>query len=424
MTEPAAVVSEAKKPSPFGLLFLVVLTDMLGFGMIIPLLPFYARKFEASTFSFTMLLSVAALCQFIAAPILGSLSDRWGRRPVLVFSQLGTVTAGIVLGIATAVHFSNPVLGLSIIYVSRIIDGISGGNMSVAQAYVSDVTSPENKAKYMGMLGAAFGIGFALGPALGGVLGHINPAIPPFIAAALSMVAATLSYFRLPESLKHPIHHEPGWHITRSAKLMRYPILAQLVLVWFVSMFAFVTAETILGFFMMDRYKFNELGVGFVFTVAGVVIILVQGKLIGPLKHRFGEWALAIVGPLCFATAMILYARASATPYIALLVIAIIFNATGRSLQTPTLSSLVSRYAPHGRQGAAFGLFHGMGSLSRVFGPALAGWMYTRNMASPFILGAVLTVISGIWMLVIRAQVAAADALRVAAIQPPIVESP
>ncbi|MBC7784552.1 MAG: MFS transporter [Burkholderiales bacterium] len=408
---PAADSPLPPKRNPFGLLFLIVLADMLGFGIIIPMLPFYARKFEASNFAVTMLLSVYSFCQFVAAPILGSLSDRIGRRPVLIFSQLGSASASIVLGIATAIHFDSAALGLGIIYLSRIVDGISGGNISAAQAYVSDVTTPDQRAKYMGLLGAAFGIGFALGPGIGGVLGHFNPAFPPFAAAAFSLTAAVLAYFRLPESLTHRAPHQPGWHITRSARLMRYPVLAQLVLVWFLSMFAFVTMESVFAIFLNDRFGFGELGVGLTFMLAGVMIILVQGKLIGPLKSWLGEWNLAIIGPLLFAVAMLLYARTSVTPLVAILVVAVMFNALGRSLQTPTLSSLVSTAAPPGGQGAAFGLFHGMGSLSRVFGPALAGLMYDRQIMSPFMLAAALTVIAGLWMIGIRAQTRPATTL-------------
>ena len=166
-------------PKAFWLLFLIVLVDMMGFGLIIPLLPFYALKFQASELQVTLMLSVYSLCQFIATPILGSLSDRIGRRPVLVFSQLGTTSASIILGVATAMHFENLTLGLGVVYFSRVIDGISGGNISAAQAYVSDIVPREQRAKYMGLLGAAFGIGFALGPGIGGLLGHFSAALPP-----------------------------------------------------------------------------------------------------------------------------------------------------------------------------------------------------------------------------------------------------
>ena len=416
-------------PKAFWLLFLIVLVDMMGFGLIIPLLPFYALKFQASELQVTLMLSVYSLCQFVATPILGSLSDRIGRRPVLVFSQLGTTSASIILGVATAMHFENLTLGLGVVYFSRVIDGISGGNISAAQAYVSDIVPREQRAKYMGLLGAAFGIGFALGPGIGGLLGHFNEALPPFFAAAFSLTAATLAYFKLPESLKKPLVPQPDSylvksvrvmrpvqllrqaygalrsHLMTSARLMKQPILAQISMVWFLSMFAFVTMESVFALFLKQTFGFEELGVGMTFMLAGVMIIIVQGGLIGRLKDRVGEWSLAIAGPLLFAVAMLLYAQSSFTPVLFLLVLAVIFNALGRSLQTPAMSSLVAHSAPAAQQGAAFGLFHGMGSLARVFGPAVAGSIYLSNRAwPPFVMAAGLTLIAGIWTIGIWLQ--------------------
>lgn len=395
-------IKTPKPRGPFGILFLIVLADMLGFGIIIPLLPFYARKFDASDLVVTLLLSVYALCQFVAAPVLGSLSDRVGRRPVLVYSQLGSALGSIILGFATAMHFGNPLVGLAVVYLSRVIDGISGGNVSAAQAYVSDIVAPEHRAKYMGLLGAAFGIGFALGPMMGGILGHLYPPLPAFAAAAFSLTAATLSYLRLPESLKAPVHHHGESQFRQSVRLLREPILAQLVLVWFVSMFAFVIMESIFPLFLADVYDFHELGVGLTFGLAGVIIIIVQGKLIGPLKERVGEWAMAGIGPALFGVAMLLYYQAAHTPTIALLIGAVVVNSFGRSLQTPSISTLVSHAAPAGRQGAAFGLFHGVGSLARVFGPAAAGALYQKERWAPFVLAAALTFVAAAWVVGIR----------------------
>ncbi len=394
-------------PKGFWLLFLIVLVDMLGFGLIIPLLPFYALKFNASELQVTLMLSVYSLCQFVATPILGSLSDRVGRRPVLVFSQLGTTSASVILGIATAMHFKDATLGLGVVYFTRVIDGISGGNVSAAQAYVSDIVPKEQRAKYMGLLGAAFGMGFALGPGIGGLLGHFNEALPPFAAALFSLTAATLAYLKLPESLKNPAiaPESGGSHFMRSARLMKQPILAQISMVWFLSMFAFVTMESVFALFLKDFFKFGELGVGMTFMLAGVMIIVVQGGLIGRLKDRVGEWTLAVAGPLLFATAMLLYAQSSFAPAVFLLVLAVIFNALGRSLQTPAMSSLVAHAAPSAVQGAAFGLFHGMGSLARVFGPAVAGAIYLKDRAwPPFVLAAGLTIVAAAWTIGIWLQ--------------------
>src|SRR5438067_48683 len=192
-------------------IFLIVLADLLGFGVIIPLLPFYARKYAASDFQVGLLFSVFSACQLIATPILGLISDRFGRRPVLVLSQIGSVLGYILLGCATYGDWAGPTLGLILVYISRVIDGLSGGNISTAQAYVSDVTTKENRAKGMGLLGAAFGIGFSAGPALGGLLGHWSLALPGWVAAALAAAAAVFSYTRLPETRTHAHSEMENW---------------------------------------------------------------------------------------------------------------------------------------------------------------------------------------------------------------------
>jgi DHA1 family tetracycline resistance protein-like MFS transporter len=405
-TDPPDPSAPPERPKAFGLLFLIVLIDMLGFGLIIPLLPFYALKFNASAFEVTMLLGVYAACQFVATPILGSLSDRVGRRPILVASQLGTAAASLLLGFVTAMHFESAMLGLGLLYLTRVIDGISGGNISAAQAYISDTVHPSQKAKYMGLLGAAFGIAFSIGPGIGGVLGHFNEALPPFLAAALSLVAATLAYLKLPESLKAPIAHAPGWHFMRSARLIREPILGQLVCVWFLAMFAFVITEAVLALYMKDVFGFQELGVGLSFMLAGVIIIIVQGGLIGRLKDAIGEWSIGIIGPIIFTAGMLVYIEVAFVPVVAMLVLAIVLQAVGRSMQAPAMSSLVAHHSPAAQQGAAFGLFHGMGSLARVFGPALAGAIYLVDRTwPPFAVAAVCTVVAGVWMIAIKLQV-------------------
>ena len=282
---------------------------MLGFGIVIPLLPFYALKFNASVPQITLMLSVAAFCQFIATPILGSVSDRIGRRPVLIFSQLGTVTAGVVLGLATILHFQNPFIGLVIIYLSRIIDGISGGNVSTAQAYVSDISTHADKAKRMGMLGAAFGIGFALGPAIGGLVGYFNPSIPPFIAASLSLTAALFSFKKLPESLEKSDSSRTGlaYRSLRQADAAADPCAIGSGLVYI---------DVCLCHCRGDSCDLPQISLSLHRTRrrshlhGGRCDDHHQCKMIGPLKKHFGEWSLAIIGPICFSIAMLLYARA------------------------------------------------------------------------------------------------------------------
>ena len=170
--EPASPGGSAQPAPPkgaMGIIFLIVLIDLLGFGIIIPLLPLYAKQYQASPFQVGLLFSVYSVCQFVASPVLGAISDRYGRRGVLVYSQLGSAVGYLLLGLVMQFHWTNAAFALLLFYASRLIDGISGGNISTAQAYVSDVTTPENRAKGMGVLGAAFGVGFSIGPFIGGV---------------------------------------------------------------------------------------------------------------------------------------------------------------------------------------------------------------------------------------------------------------
>src|SRR5688500_131819 len=191
--ENATPPDDAAPKGALGIIFLIVLIDLMGFGIIIPLLPFYVPGYRENALKVTLLFSVFSMCQFIGAPVLGMLSDRYGRRPVLVLSQVGSAAGYVLLGVATTLGQRGtitPELMLALVYVSRVIDGFTGGNISTAQAYVSDVTTPANRAKGMGVLGAAFGLGFCLGPFLGGTLGHYDKAWPAYVAAALCAVAA------------------------------------------------------------------------------------------------------------------------------------------------------------------------------------------------------------------------------------------
>ncbi len=396
-------------------LFLIVLSDLLGFGIIIPTLPFYALRYNASDFQIGILFAVYSLCQLLATPILGMASDRYGRRPILLLSQVGSVIGYALLAVAMTWDWQPAILGLWLIYVSRIIDGISGGNISTAQAYISDITTKETRAKGMGVLGAAFGIGFALGPAVGGVLGHFGQALPAIAAAIFSGVAAVMTALRLPEPARHARNDESqAWlHPSRFKPIFQNPRLAQLLGIWFFTMMAFVMLETFFAVFAKDTYGFTQLHVGLFFMFAGVIIIVVQGRMIGIWTKRFGEWKLAIFGPILVSTAMTAYAFIGySLPAMHWAVAAMLFaglcNATGRSLQGPTLSSLVSQNSDPRMQGTVFGFYHMLGSLARVIGPLIAAALYSRHHTAPFILAAVMTLLIAFWTIAVRQNAASA----------------
>jgi DHA1 family tetracycline resistance protein-like MFS transporter len=425
MTEPieyeSAWPADRRPPPPKGAMlaiFLIVLSDLMGFGLIIPSLPFYARQFHASDFQVGLIFTIFSFCQLIATPILGLTSDRVGRRPVLIFSQCGSVAGYLVLALATARQWMNPLTGLLLVYTSRIIDGISGGNISTAQAYVSDVTPPEGRARGMGILGAAFGIGFSIGPAVGGVLAHFHPSLPALGAATCSFLAALQSILHLKEPARHSHEGEEEamlfLHPARFLPILRNRALVQLLGVSFVSMIAFVMMESVFAIFMNDRFGFRELAVGGFFAMAGVTIIIVQGGLMGRLTKLLGEWTLVIAGPMLVTSAMLIYVLIAwrwsigVQLGVAMVLLAGLFNATGRSIQTPALSSLVSQASDPRQQGTVFGLYHMLGSLARVLGPMIATGSYSRYMTAPFAIAAALMASVALWAAMLHARISMA----------------
>jgi DHA1 family tetracycline resistance protein-like MFS transporter len=406
MAEPQSLEYEKSPPEAqqppkgaLGTIFMIVFVDLLGFGIIIPLLPRYVPQFTEHPVKVTLLFSVFSVFQFIGAPVLGLLSDRYGRRPVLVVSQFGSAAGYLLLGFATQFHFE-PGTALALVYLSRIIDGFTGGNISTAQAYVSDVTTPQNRAKGMGLLGAAFGIGFTAGPFLGGVLG-LKAA---YVAAALSAVAATMSFLLLPETRSHqPAEAEVWLHPSRFAPIFRRPVLVQLLAISFFIMAAFVMMESTVTMFLDERFGIKERQVGLYFGFIGLVIVAVPGGLIGRVTKAFGEWTPCIGGCLFVAAGMVGFASTAFRPLMVVLMLAGAVNAAGRSLQQPTISSLISKFSDPRDQGVVFGLFHGLGSLARVVGPVIAGLTYPLfHHAGQFVTAAVIAVAMALWTMALR----------------------
>ena len=399
-------LDNARRPAATGLgiIFLIVVIDLLGFGLIIPLLPFYVDRFHASALLVTLLFSIFSICQFVAAPFLGLISDRWGRKPVLVFSQLGSVAGYLLLGWASIHNWQNLTLGLLTIYLSRVIDGLSGGNISTAQAYIADVTSAKDRAKGMGMLGAAFGIGFSVGPAMGGLMtSWKGPAAPAFAAAAMSLLAAVLSALRLKEARTNAEVESVAWlHPRRFLPVLRNSLLVQTNIVWFIAMTAFVMMDSTIALFLKDIFQFNEARVGWYFLFIGAIIVVVQGGLVGRLSRHIGEGTLCVIGLFCVAAGSLVTAGSARMPLLVILAVGGAIHAFGRSLFQPSISALVSRNSPENLQGTSLGLFQGVGTLGRVIGPVIAGLVYAHHLTLPWIVGALLLVVAAIWMLTLR----------------------
>jgi MFS transporter, DHA1 family, tetracycline resistance protein len=398
-------------------IFFIVMMDLFGFGIIIPLLPFYVPGYNAGTVTqtlkVTLLFSIYSICQFIGAPVLGLMSDRFGRRPVLALSQWGSALGYLLLGLATQPQFHfTPGMTLLLVYVSRILDGFTGGNISTAQAYVSDVTTPETRARGMAMLGAAFGVGFVLGPMTGGILGHFSTSLPAYAAMVMAAGAGIFSWLRLPESrVRAPVEDEVWLHPGRFAPVLRKPVLVQLLAISFFTMAAFVMMESTSALFFDAVFGWSKLQIGLYFCYLGVVIVGVQGGLARRLSGKASEWPIATAGLLLVAIGMFLYVGSGhrrVTAPLAAGALVLLFaggaaNATGRSLQQPTFSSLLSKFSDPDEQGMVFGLYHGLMSLARVAGPLVAAPAYNFfHHTGQFLTAGVMAVVLGGWTALLR----------------------
>src|SRR3954466_16072567 len=251
---------------PLLIIFLTIFVNLVGFGIIIPLLPFYAETFGASPLVIGLLFAVFSVCQLVAAPALGDLSDRFGRRPVLIFSLLGTVVSFVMLALAHSIVM---------LFAARIVDGLSGGNVSTARAYVADVTEPKDRARAYGLIGAAFGLGFILGPALSGVLAPISITAPIWAAAAITLVATAMAWLWLPETV-HRAHAGVGNPFRYLPALLRRGGVGRMLVIDFVYWFAFSIFQTTFALFAARRFGFDAPRTGYVFSAFGVLGAIIQ----------------------------------------------------------------------------------------------------------------------------------------------------
>jgi multidrug resistance protein len=365
--------------SPLIVIFTTVFIDLIGFGIVIPVLPFYAEGtiFNATPRTVGLLFASYSVMQLIFSPILGGLSDKYGRRPVLFLSIIGTGIGFLVLGLATTTWM---------LFAGRILDGITGGNISTAQAYIADITTSENRAKGMGLIGAAFGLGFIFGPAIGGILSRWGIQVPFFFAASLCFLNAILLYFRLPETItpEHPARHSAGGGrgIQQVIKSLKQPRLAFVLTIYFLFIVAFSIMTTSFSLYTMFRFGYDAQHTGYLFAYVGLIAVIIQGGLIGRLVKRFGELPLVIVGAFCFAISLF------AVPFVgpvagglaALLIGGGVFSA-GNSLATPALTSLASKSVGPAEQGTILGVTQSVASLARAVGPFLAAVLINSSVA-------------------------------------------
>jgi DHA1 family tetracycline resistance protein-like MFS transporter len=362
---------------PLLIIFLTIFVNLVGFGIIIPLLPFYAETFGASPLVIGMLFAMFSLCQLIASPILGDLSDRYGRRPVLVFSLAGTVVSFVMLAMAQSI---------AMLFLARIVDGLSGGNISTARAYVADITEPQDRARAYGILGAAFGLGFIFGPALSGVLAGESYTAPIWAAALLTLVATVMAWLWLPETV-HRVHAGTGNPLRYLPELVRRPRVRRILAIDFVYWFALAIFQTTFGLFVAARFGFDAQATGYFFAAFGLLGVIVQGGFIRPIVRRVGDKTTFITGLVFGAIGL---AAAAVSDSVAMFALTLLPLALGMGFGMPTISSLVSRSAGAHEQGRVQGAANAIESLSRTLGPVWGAALLQRfGEASPYLSAAV-----------------------------------
>ncbi len=356
------------KTSPLIVIFVTVFIDLLGFGIIIPLLPFYAETFGANALLIGLLSTSFSLMQFAFAPIWGRLSDRIGRRPVILLGLFGSFVSYLVFGLANS---------LVVLFISRIFAGIAGANIPTAQAVIADSTTIENRAKGMGLIGAAFGLGFVFGPAIGGFLSHWGFSTPAFFASALSLANFIAAWFLLPETLS-PAHRAgapASGRLQAFRRAVSRPHLPLLLVIYFLVVAAFSNFEAMFALFAERRFHFNAATIGYVFAYVGIVLVIVQGGLVGRVVRRVGERKVIPVAITLVAIGLaFLPANHSTMSLLATLAILSI----GMGFNNPSLVSMISQLSAAEDQGSILGVSQSLASLARIVGPAWGGFAFDR----------------------------------------------
>ena len=374
------------------IIFIIVFINLVGFGIIIPLLPFYGEHFGASPDEVTWLMAIYSLTQFVTAPIWGRYSDRYGRRPILLLSLAGTVVAYVWLSLAD---------DLQALYWARGLAGVAAGSISAAFACMSDITTKENRSKGMGLIGAAFGLGFIAGPAIGGLLAGSDPVttnytLPSLVAAGFSGVALATAFFILKETLSNELKlkiknqsADERWLIFKGA--MNQPTIRLTMALTFVSILAFAGLEATFALWSERSFGWGVAQNGYIFAFIGTISAFIQGTMIGFLSRKFGEVGMVKQGFLALGVGLAILPFTNNLPT---LLITLVIIAYGFSISSPALNTLLSLNVPDEQQGSILGIGRSASTLARALGPVISGYLFAfigKNW--PFYIGAFLTLI-------------------------------
>jgi multidrug resistance protein len=372
------------KTSPFVILFFTVFLDLIGFGIVLPLLPNYARELGASPLLIGIVAGSYSLMQFFSAPIWGSISDKIGRRPVILISVLTSTVSYLIFSQSHSVW---------LLLLSRVLAGIGSANVGVTQAYITDITTWEERSKSLGILGAAFGLGFVLGPPIGGTIkSAYGIESVGYLAAVLTFLDFLLAYFLLPESLKEKKAgklHFTGFQADKLIEAFQRPAINRLLVIGFCFVFAFVNMQISVPLLWKEHYQQDDKMIGYLFAFVGCISVIVQGGLIGKLAKKFGERKVLVAGliSMCAGVTLIPFVPESYFFSIGLVVLALL--AIGNGLVTPLNTSLISMYASSEEQGEILGISQSVGALGRILGPLSGSLLYGLDSHVPYLAGGV-----------------------------------
>ncbi|MCP4036706.1 MAG: MFS transporter [bacterium] len=364
---------------PLYVLLSVVVIDLVGFGIAIPVLPFLVKEQDDRAWVLGALLASYAAMQFLFAPIWGRISDRIGRRPVILLTIAGTSACLLLLGLSNSIQW---------LFIARIAGGVFGANISVASAYITDLTAPEERTKWMGLIGASFAVGFTLGPVIGGALSLLGYGAPMLFAAGLAAVNLVVAA----GVLREPAHHSHDTEtVTRREVFSGQPLLRRLATINFIFTFAVCQLEGMFVYFMFKRFAYEPFDVAWIMLVMAVVMGGIQGRGIQSLAKRFGEQRLLVCGVSLMALAFFAMPLPSG---VALLLLPLVVSAAGRAVGQPSMLSLVSLEATPVNRGAVMGGFQSAASLARTLGPLVAGMLFDLSDAYPFYFAGALMVLT------------------------------